>query len=380
MLSVTDCLDLLNCTIRFTLPDGKFEGLLLRVMPEASMIAVANTVLLPCQTKFRTLHFDIQKITNLEVIKRPDPPQEKDEAKEEKPTSTDPTKYMELMYEKYGKATRNSAIRTFMDEMFDFENEDIPDLSLEEGEYFLKLPPKLFNCLPPDSFTIDSIDYDFHVVIEHIGNLDSIGVSLEGLKISRSEAHTADSVVMMQQNKGSKVIQRVNTLNACLNYYLDVPDEYLYESLCFDENEESINYYGRRPLRHKFQDIMIKNVMYLRMLKDKIKKAILLPLQKVTNPYLDVVQNSSNEEFQICPPDTKKLPLETCREGVKIVRYDRYKEIQPVLVSGPPYRKLANPTKDYENDYLKKNLEKQCSESESDKNIDQISVDFVKFL
>ncbi|GFR33836.1 piRNA biogenesis protein EXD1 [Trichonephila clavata] len=446
MLSVTDCLDLQNCTIRFTLPDGKFEGLLLRVMPEACMIAVAYTVLLPCQSKFGTLYFDIPKITNLEVIKRPDPPEEKEETKEEKPTSTEKN-YMELVYEKYGKITPKSAIRTFMDDMFDLdgdsdiENEDIPDLLLEEGEYSVKLPRKLSNCLPLDSITIDSIDNDFHLAVKHIGNQDSIGVSLEGLKISRSgtlvwlcistscctflfdilmlgetafhsglksilesskiekvfhdcrlasdclyrlynvrlvnvfDTQAADSVVMMQQNKGTKVIQRVNTLNACLSHYLDVPDEYLYESLCFDENERSVNYYGRRPLQHGFRDIMIKNVVYLRMLKDKTKKAVLLPLQKVTNTYLDVVRNSSDKELQICPPVTKKLPFETWLEGVKLVRYNRYKEIQPVVASGPPYRKLANPIEDYENYYLKKNMEKQCSESESDKNIDQISVD-----
>ncbi|GFQ74819.1 piRNA biogenesis protein EXD1 [Trichonephila clavata] len=313
-----------------------------------------------------------------------------------------------------------SAIRTFMDDMFDLdgdsdiENEDIPDLLLEEGEYSVKLPRKLSNCLPLDSITIDSIDNDFHLAVKHIGNQDSIGVSLEGLKISRSgtlvwlcistsyctflfdilmlasdclyrlynvrlvnvfDTQAADSVVMMQQNKGTKVIQRVNTLNACLSHYLDVPDEYLYESLCFDENERSVNYYGRRPLQHGFRDIMIKNVVYLRMLKDKTKKAVLLPLQKVTNTYLDVVRNSSDKELQICPPVTKKLPFETWLEGVKLVRYNRYKEIQPVVASGPPYRKLANPIEDYENYYLKKNMEKQCSESESDKNIDQISVD-----
>ncbi|GFY59755.1 piRNA biogenesis protein EXD1 [Trichonephila inaurata madagascariensis] len=446
MLSVTDCLDLRNCTIRFTCAGSEYEGLLLKVIPKAVSIAVANTVLLPCQTKFGTLYFEIKEIKDLEVIKRPDPPQEKDETKEEKPNSTDQS-YMELVYEKYGKTTRNSAVRTFMDDMFDLDgdsdigNEDIPDLALEDGEYSVKLPHKLSNCLPLDSITIDSIDNDFHLAVKHIGNQDSIGVSLEGLKISRSgsliwlcistsyctflfdiltlsetafhsglklilesskiqkvfhncrlasdclyrlynvrlvnvfDTQAADSVVMMQQNKGSKVIQRVNTLNICLSYYLGVPDEYLYESLCFDENERSVNYYGRRPLQHRFRDIMIKNVMYLRMLKNKIKNAALLPLQKVTNTYLDVVRNSSDKELQICPPVITKLPPETLLEGVKIVRYNRHKEIQPVVVSGPPYRKLANPIEDYKNYYLKKNLEKQYSESESDKNIYQISVD-----
>ncbi|GFS69417.1 piRNA biogenesis protein EXD1 [Nephila pilipes] len=439
MTSMKECVDLLHCTIRFTVSDGKYEGMLVRVNPKAQMISVGKTILLPCGTKFGTLHFHIYEITSLEVIKRPDLPKEKDEPKQKDPAPANQS-YMAKMYDLYGSSTRTSAVRTFMDDMFDLdgdsdiENEDAPDLGFDEGQYSVKLPPMISNHLPLDSVTLDSINNDFHLAVEHIETQDSIGVSLEGLKISRSgtlvwlcistsfctflfdilklgetafqnglksilensriqkifhdcrfasdclyhvykirlvnvfDTQGADSIAMMQQNKDCKVIRQVNTLNACLSYYLEVPDEYLYEPLCFDEDERSLNYYGRRPLLHKFQDVMIKNVMYLRMMKNEVQKALLIPLQKVTNVYLDTVQSLSDREVLVCPLDLTELPREVPREGVQIVRYKKYENIPPVVSSGLPCRKVLNPVKDYLEHCSELEMKKLPSESVLNKN------------
>ncbi|GFT77305.1 piRNA biogenesis protein EXD1 [Nephila pilipes] len=135
------------------------------------------------------------------------------------------------------------------------------------------------------------------------------------------DTQAADSLVMMQQNKDSKFIKKVNSLNECLNYYLEITDNYLCRSLLFDVDEQSIHYHGRRPLHHEFQESMIRNVIYLRLLKREVECALLTPLRRVTDQYLNCVLSASDQELVLCPSILEELPQEVLIDGIEVVNY-----------------------------------------------------------
>ncbi|GBN80873.1 piRNA biogenesis protein EXD1, partial [Araneus ventricosus] len=276
MASANELLDLLNCTIRFSTPEGEYEGLVRQVFSTAEIIIVGKLTLLP-DRRMGTLNFRFSELANIRVINRPDSVQE---------TSAEKKDVLPV----YPK--------TEIEKLFDFdEGSDIEDgecVDNRQATYEMKLVPRLSKFVPKDFEIIDSFNKDFSLAIKHIRQQDAIGVSLEGIEISRSgtltwlcvstsccnflfdflslgedafkkglksilenariqkifhdcrlasdclyhkygvrlvnvfDTQVADFIVMMQMIQKDKINNRVNTLDACLSYYLEVPYDYLY--------------------------------------------------------------------------------------------------------------------------------------------------------
>ncbi|GBM84825.1 piRNA biogenesis protein EXD1 [Araneus ventricosus] len=395
MTSVEDLLDALNCIIRFTTPEGEYEGVLKRVFVPSQMVTVGKILLLPSKTKLGTLNFMFHEVSNVKILKRPDTPIENDDE-----TS--------LIY-----------FRPDIDGVFNLDGNsetesefNINEISNEE-EFVMKLLPCFSKWISSDSQIIDMFNNEFRLAIKLISSEGLIAVSLEGPKISRNgiltwlcisttsctylfdilalgkrsfqnglksilenskikkifhdcrlasdclfhvynvrlinvfDTQVADSLVMMQESKNCSIIKQVNSLDTCLSYYLQLPDDYLYSPLTFSLDKRSSYYHGLRPLRHSFRCAMIKNVIYLRLLKRELETALLTPLRRATDVYLNVIQNATDCELMVAPPVMDELPPELLLEGIQIVRYQQYEYIPPIVSSGPPYRKLVNPIKDF---------------------------------
>ncbi|GFY68079.1 piRNA biogenesis protein EXD1 [Trichonephila inaurata madagascariensis] len=144
------------------------------------------------------------------------------------------------------------------------------------------------------------------------------------------DTQAADNLVMLQQNDNHEFVQEVNSLNECLNYYLKVPSEYLYESLFFDRNEQSIHYYENRPLCHELQDLMIKNVIYLRLLQREIECELFNPLRRMTDQFLNAILSKDDRELLACPPNLDELPPEVLLDGLEVVNFQEPDEMSIV--------------------------------------------------
>ncbi|GBM17701.1 piRNA biogenesis protein EXD1 [Araneus ventricosus] len=412
MASANELLDLLNCTIRFNTPEGEYEGVIRRVISSAEIIIVGKLILLP-DRRMGTLNFRFSELANIRVINRPDSAQE---------TSAERKDVLPV----YPK--------TEIEKLFDFdEGSDIEDgefVDNRQATYEMKLVPRLSKFVPKDFEIIDSFNKDFSLAIKHIRQQDAIGMSLEGIEISRSgtltwisiatpcctflfdflslgkdvfkkglksilenariqkifhdcrlasdclyhkygvrlvnvfDTQVADFIVMMQIIQKDKINNRVNTLDACLNYYLEVPYDYLYGNANFDTNKDSLNFHALRPLQHEIQDVLIKNVMYLHLLKRELELALLTPLRRATDVYLNSIQKLKESEVLVVPHKPDELPLDMHLEGIQIFRYKDFEYACSTVASGPPYREINNPIKNYLNYRAEyKNGQKEDKES-----------------
>ncbi|CAL1290107.1 unnamed protein product [Larinioides sclopetarius] len=412
MTSPKEFLGLLNCTIRFSTPEGEYEGVVRQVHSNAKIIVIGKLILLP-DRRMGCLNFGFAELSDIRIICRPADTEVKNtEVKDVLPV--------------YPK--------TEVEKLFDFdEGSDIEDGECADDRqeaYKMKLVPHLSKFIPKDYEIIDSFNQDFSLAIKHIKKQDAIGVSLEGIDISRSgtltwlcvstkscnflfdflslgedafkkglksilenagiqkifhdcrlasdclyhkygvrldnvfDTQVADFVVMMQMVKKEKIKNRVNTLDACLNYYLEVPFDYLYGNTNFDSNKDSLNFHALRPLRHDIQDVLIKNVMYLPLLKREIELALMIPLRRATDVYLNSIQKLRESELLIVPHKPDELPLDMHLEGIQIFRYKDFEYACSTVASGPPYRKINNPTMNYLNYCAEyKNGQKEDKES-----------------
>ncbi|XP_055946429.1 uncharacterized protein LOC129976735 [Argiope bruennichi] len=390
-------LDLLNCTIRFRTPEGEYEGVLNKVLPAAELIVVRKVILLP-DRRMGSLNFGFSELTNIRVINRPDSLKERNAGKKDVLPVYPKTK-MERLFDLDGSS--------------DIEDDESPDSY--HTEYEMKLVPHLSKFIPRDFEIIDTFNKEFNLAIKHIKKQAAIGVSLEGIKISRSgtltwlcistpycnflfdilalgeqafqkglksiledakiqkifhdcrlasdclyhkynvclvnvfDTQVADFIVMMQMIEKDKIDSRVNTLDACLSYYLEVPTNYLYGHANFDEDKDSLNFHALRPLKHEIQDVLIKNVMYLHLLKRELELALQMPLRRATDVYLNSIQKLKDKELHIVPHKPDELPAEMHLEGIQIFRYRDFEYLNNSVASGPPYRTINNPMMTYLN-------------------------------
>ncbi|KAF8788824.1 piRNA biogenesis protein EXD1 like protein [Argiope bruennichi] len=395
MTSAEDLLQALNCTIHFSTPEGEYEGVLKRVFISSRMITVSKIFLLPSKKKLGTLNFMFHEVSNVKIINRPDIPCENEaetsllyflsdiegmfdldsDSEIECDCSTDEVpnegEFVMKLLPCFSKwISVNSQVIDSLNNEFNFaikliSSEDLIGVSLE-GPKISRNGILTWLCISTASCT-----YLFDILALGKKSFQSgLKFILENSKIKKIfhdcrlasdclfhmynvrlvnvfDTQVADSLVMMQESKNCSVITKVNSLDACLIYYLQLPNDYLYSPLIFSLDKKSSHYHGLRPLKHSFRGAMIKNVIYLQLLKRELETALLAPLRRATDVYLNVVQNATNCELMIAPPVMEELPPELLLEGIQIVRYQQHEYIPPVVSSGPPHRKLVNPVKDF---------------------------------
>ncbi|GIZ04369.1 piRNA biogenesis protein EXD1 [Caerostris extrusa] len=161
------------------------------------------------------------------------------------------------------------------------------------------------------------------------------------------DTQAADSLALMQQQKDCKIKKEVKSLDSCLSYYLEIPEEFLYGSIRLVEDKKSDFFHKHRPIAHKILDVLIKNVAYLMLLKQEVERAFQVPLQRAFDVYLHCIQCATDRELILVPPVAHELPQDLLIEGVHVVRYRDYVSIPPLVSSGPPYREIKDPGKKY---------------------------------
>ncbi|GIY01556.1 piRNA biogenesis protein EXD1 [Caerostris darwini] len=165
--------------------------------------------------------------------------------------------------------------------------------------------------------------------------------------VNAFDTRAADSLALMRQQKDCKIKKEVNSLDSCLSYYLEIPEEFLYGSIRLVVDKKSDFFHKHRPIAHKTLDVLIKNVAYLMLLKQEVERAFQVPLRRAFDVYLHCIQSATDRELILVPPVAHELPQDLLIEDVHVVRYRDHVSIPPVVSSGPPYREIRDPGKKY---------------------------------
>ncbi|KAF8778735.1 piRNA biogenesis protein EXD1 like protein [Argiope bruennichi] len=412
MALASKLLDLLNCNIRFNTLEGEYEGLLRKVIPAAELVVVGKVILLP-DRRMGTLNFGFSELSNIRIISQPDSLKERDVGKKDI-LPVYPKTGIERMFDFDGSS-----------DIEDGESADryLPEYEMKLVPHLSKFLPRDIEII--DSFNKEfnlaikhikeqaAIGVSLEGIrINRSGILTWLCIStpccnflfdilalgeqvfqkglksiLEDAKIQKIlhdcrlasdclyhkynvclvnvfDTQVADFIVMMQMIERDKIDSRVNTLDACLSYYLEVPSDYLYGHANFGEDKDSLNFHALRPLRHEIQDVLVKNVMYLHLLKRELELALQTPLRRATDVYLNSIQKLKDKELHIVPHKPDELPAEMHLEGIQIFRYRDFEYLGNTVASGPPYRTINNPMIAYLNYHAEyKNDQKKDEES-----------------
>ncbi|XP_071037489.1 uncharacterized protein [Parasteatoda tepidariorum] len=278
----------------------------------------------------------------------------------------------------------------------------------------VELPSHVSNRLPNAYLVIKCLEADFFEAIQHLNKQDVIGLSLEGCDIGRSgslewlnissstctylfyvaslggdafdkglkmllenkrivkvihdcrrasdcfyhqyntkpsnvfDTQVADFVVNAIKKKAESITNKVNSLNYCLNLYLNVPKEYLCKHFNSSLKLSSL------PLNPNLLQFLIKNVIYLRMLKQELDIILRMPFRRCIDVYLNVILKKDDHELQLYPTDFKLLPPELVMENMQIFKFTD--KLKPADSSKPqnnedPFARYERDCRKYQQKY-----------------------------
>lgn len=136
------------------------------------------------------------------------------------------------------------------------------------------------------------------------------------------DTQVADYLINMQMYTGESSFKYVNSLDSCLFKYLEIPQQLLLNrNRCASFNDEK-EFYGKRPVAGDFINILIKNSMYLTLLKERQEKQLMLPFENTVESYSKSIISSPDSVVRIMLPSKFQhlFPL-YLRHCVKSVRF-----------------------------------------------------------
>ncbi|GIY56094.1 piRNA biogenesis protein EXD1 [Caerostris darwini] len=397
MSSANELLDVLNCKINFTSSEGVYEGVITEVFTKLGTAAVSKTYLLPDRDMFGRIILPFSEISDIKVLSRPIPADKQISEEKEGRAHEDAFGHFpkELAYlvdldggsdieddlsqneyemklsphlshlipNDYGILDRldndfKAAIRHIKEQDCIGVSLEGPKISRSGVLTWLCISSKACNflfdvvALGKSVFSngLKSILEDHRILkifhdcrfaadcLYHMYNVRLVNVF---------DTQAADSLALMQQQKDCKIKKEVKSLDSCLSYYLEIPEEFLYGSIRLVEDKKSDFFHKHRPIAHKILDVLIKNVAYLMLLKQEVERAFQVPLRRAFDVYLHCIQSATDRELILVPPVAHELPQDLLIESVHVVRYRDYVSIPPVVSSGPPYREIKDPDKKY---------------------------------
>ncbi|XP_035219077.1 piRNA biogenesis protein EXD1-like [Stegodyphus dumicola] len=396
---LTDMLDLVGCTIRFDTYEGDYQGIVKSVCPDTTRITVSKLTFLPTNTFLGMLIFRAREINSYTVVSRPSDKEiaaksaavqnsysrpvnndsfcfgdvyEAEENYEEESVCMEdafeedyvlilPTKFCEVL-------PLDSVILQGVDEEFHLAIQHLikqtvvgvsfegPNISRDgilswvcissAACTFLfdiqSLQKAAFDCGLREVFENKNVE---KVVHDCRQASDCLFHQYNTKLVNVFDTQVADYIISMQRNKEKGILKYVNPINTCLFQHLNVPQEFLYVSKKFYTYESKLLFFSLRPISNDFRDLLIKNSIYLRLLRDKLLDLLLNPFRRAVDVYLHVLQGASEQELLLEPSVPEMVPPSLLIDGLQTVCFKEFVDIPSTVSSGPPYRKLKDPLK-----------------------------------
>lgn len=135
------------------------------------------------------------------------------------------------------------------------------------------------------------------------------------------DTQAADYVINMQFCSQKRIFKYVNSLDSCLSKYLKVPQQFLYNRNKSVTYNDEVQFYNKRPISKDFLNVLLKSSMYLILLMEEQKKALMSPYERAVELSLNYVRSASDAEVHMMLSEDIDAAPSYLRESVKPIRF-----------------------------------------------------------
>ncbi|KFM83533.1 Exonuclease 3'-5' domain-containing protein 1, partial [Stegodyphus mimosarum] len=396
---LTGMLDLVGCTIKFNTYEGDYQGFVKSVCPDTTRIGISKLTFLPTNTFLGMLIFRAREINSYSVVSWPsdteiapndavvlnsysrpvnddsfcfgDVYEAEENIEEESVCMEDafeedyvlslPKKFCDVLPldsvilqevdEEFHLAIRHLMKQTVVGVCFEGPNISrdgilswvcISSAACTFLFDIQSLKKAAFDCGLREVFENKNIEKVIHDCRQAS---DCLFHQFNTRLVNVFDTQVADYMISMQRSKEKGILKYVNPINTCLFQHLDIPQEFLYVPKKYYTYESKVLSFSLRPISNEFRDLLIKNSIYLRLLKDKLLDLLLNPFRRAVDVYLNVLQGASQQELLLEPSVPEMVPPSLLMDGLQTVCFKEFVDIPSTVSSGPPYRKLKDPLK-----------------------------------
>lgn len=144
------------------------------------------------------------------------------------------------------------------------------------------------------------------------------------------DTQVADYIVNTQRYNGKIPFKYVSSLDCCLVNHLDVPQDSLINRKEYYSYQSELTFFHVRPLCNEYRKVLIKDVIYLKLLKEKLTECMLSLFQKTVDIHLSSLTDFTGPQNLLEPHNPKEISPAVLIHGVETVRYVEKFESQPI--------------------------------------------------
>ncbi|XP_054720427.1 piRNA biogenesis protein EXD1-like [Uloborus diversus] len=124
------------------------------------------------------------------------------------------------------------------------------------------------------------------------------------------DTQVADYIVRSLNSTETETSDNVCTLDECIEHYLNVSKEFLFNRKKYEEEDIDDAYIALRPLDEALKNFSIKNTIYLRLLRQELSNLMYGPYRSAVQLYLNAVAPLPAEEVVLRAVDDDAPPPE----------------------------------------------------------------------
>lgn len=366
--------------IQFFCDQVTYQGIIDAILPDIRQVKLRHTKIVEGDHYMGNLRFRFSHLTSFKVV-------ESSESVNKYPRN----EYL-LNILRNRKPERSDVIAKALygDKQSDESDDENADENIEE-KFILDLPEHIEHRLAQDYVVIDTVGETFQRAMECIASQEVIGVSFHGSKISRFgkftwicvstdvcsflfdiqqmgkeafenglkamfeskfiqkvihdcsfpsdclahqystilnnvfDTRVSDFVISMQRYSEKYKFHSYTSLDSCLRTYLQVPQKFIFQRETCQSNE------AKRPITNAYLYDLLKSVLYLKLLQEKLCQELLSPFHRAVGFYRTVLSDSDQPLIDLLGEDLSspdRIPQTLLMNGIQTARFQKPRKLE----------------------------------------------------
>ena len=140
------------------------------------------------------------------------------------------------------------------------------------------------------------------------------------------DTRVADFVISMQKYNEKYKFYSYGSLDYLLRTYLDVPQEFIFQRETSQSTSDQSEFFSKRPISNDYLYDLLKSVMYLKLLQEKLSEELLAPFHRATGFYRTVLSKASTKLINFLGSDLSRpdqIPPCIIMNGIQTVYFQK---------------------------------------------------------
>lgn len=366
--------------IEFFCDQVTYQGIIDAILPDIRQVKLRHTKIVDGDHYMGNLRFRFSHLTSFKVV-------ESSESVNKYPRNE---YLLNILRNRRPERSDIIAKALYGDRQSDESDDENEDEKAEE-KFVLDLPEHLEHRLAKDYVVIDTVNETFHRAMKCIAKQETIGVSFHGSKISRLgkltwicvstdvcsflfdiqqmgkeafdnglkdmfeskfvkkvihdcrfpsdclahqystslnnvfDTRAADFVISMQRYSEKYKFHSYASLDSCLRTYLRVPQEFIFQRETCLSNET------KRPITNAYLYDLLKSVLYLKLLQEKLRKELLSPFSRAVGFHRTILADSDQPLIDLLGEDLSRpdrIPQTLLMNGIQTARFQKPRKVE----------------------------------------------------